>query len=126
MYYCFEGCLCAVIKLQLIFQVLHIEKSLYCMISYYIDEYIFYDSNCGLQWCDALEELLQCPVCLDTAQGMKYQCVNGHHICSQCKMQLHICPICKSQFIGTRNLAVEQITAKLQDIKVEFFFFYIF
>ncbi|KYN00365.1 putative E3 ubiquitin-protein ligase sinah, partial [Cyphomyrmex costatus] len=71
-----------------------------------------------LQWCDILEELLQCPVCLEATQGIKDQCVNGHHICNPCRVQLQVCPICKSAFIGTRNLAVEQISAKLQDIKL--------
>ncbi|XP_011863568.1 PREDICTED: uncharacterized protein LOC105559681 isoform X2 [Vollenhovia emeryi] len=71
-----------------------------------------------MEWCDALEELLQCPVCLEVSQGVKVQCLNGHHICNACRVQLQVCPICKSQFIGTRNLAVEQISAKLQDIKL--------
>ncbi|XP_014483241.1 PREDICTED: E3 ubiquitin-protein ligase sina isoform X2 [Dinoponera quadriceps] len=70
-------------------------------------------------WCDALEELLQCPVCLETTPtGTKHQCVNGHHICVACKEQVHSCPLCKSQFINTRNLAVEHITAKLEEIKL--------
>lgn len=71
-----------------------------------------------VMWCDALEELLQCPVCLDTTQGTKVQCVNGHHICNPCRIQLQICPICKSPFINTRNLAVEQLAVKLNDIKL--------
>ncbi|XP_012529543.1 uncharacterized protein LOC105832819 [Monomorium pharaonis] len=71
-----------------------------------------------VMWCDALEELLQCPVCLEASQGVKVQCINGHHICNQCRIQLHICPICKSSFMETRNLAVEQISAKLEDIKI--------
>ncbi|XP_071638215.1 uncharacterized protein [Temnothorax longispinosus] len=71
-----------------------------------------------VMWCDALEELLQCPVCLEATQGVKVQCVNGHHICNPCRVQLQVCPICKSSFMGTRNLAVEQISAKLQDIKL--------
>ncbi|XP_018397879.1 PREDICTED: uncharacterized protein LOC108775914 [Cyphomyrmex costatus] len=75
-----------------------------------------------VMWCDILEELLQCPVCLEATQGIKDQCVNGHHICNPCRVQLQVCPICKSAFIGTRNLAVEQISAKLQDIKVWFLF----
>lgn len=77
----------------------------------------------SLQWCDTLEELLQCPVCLEATQGMKIQCVNGHHVCKACKDQLNgVCPICKSSFMGIRNLAVEQISAKLEDIKVWFLF----
>ncbi|XP_050460112.1 uncharacterized protein LOC126856001 [Cataglyphis hispanica] len=71
-----------------------------------------------VMWCDALEELLQCPVCLDTAQGTKVQCINGHHICNQCRTQLQICPICKCSFIVTRNLVAEQLSAKLEDIKL--------
>ncbi|KAM0737162.1 putative E3 ubiquitin-protein ligase sinah [Formica fusca] len=71
-----------------------------------------------VMWCDALEELLQCPVCLDTAQGVKVQCTNGHHICNQCRIQLQICPICKCSFIVTRNLVAEQLSAKLQEIKL--------
>lgn len=69
-------------------------------------------------WCDTLEELLQCPVCLEASQGVKVQCTNGHHICNTCRVQLQMCPICKSSFMGTRNLAVEQMSAKLQDIKL--------
>ncbi|XP_077263961.1 uncharacterized protein LOC143898389 [Temnothorax americanus] len=68
-------------------------------------------------WCDALEDMLKCPVCLEVAQGVKIQCVNGHHICNPCRVRLQVCPMCKSPFTGTRNLAVEQISTKLQDIK---------
>ncbi|XP_072742491.1 uncharacterized protein [Anoplolepis gracilipes] len=71
-----------------------------------------------VMWCDALEELLQCPVCLDISQGHKVQCVNGHHICNPCRLKLQICPICKSSFIVTRNLVVEQLSALLLDIKL--------
>ncbi|KAL0112156.1 hypothetical protein PUN28_011917 [Cardiocondyla obscurior] len=71
-----------------------------------------------VMWCDTLEELLQCPVCLDISQVIKIQCVNGHHICNTCRMQLDTCPICKAHFIGTRNLAVEQLSAKFEDIKL--------
>ncbi|XP_011139628.1 putative E3 ubiquitin-protein ligase SINAT1 isoform X2 [Harpegnathos saltator] len=69
-------------------------------------------------WCDTLEELLQCPVCLETTPNTKNQCVNGHHICTTCKTQVSSCPLCKSQFINTRNLAVEHISAKLEEIKL--------
>ncbi|KAL6260640.1 hypothetical protein P5V15_008160 [Pogonomyrmex californicus] len=71
-----------------------------------------------VMWCDTLEELLQCPVCLEASQGVKVQCTNGHHICNPCRTQLQMCPICKSSFLPTRNLAVEQISAKLSDIKL--------
>lgn len=71
-----------------------------------------------IMWCDALEELLQCPVCLDISQDIQVQCTNGHHICNQCRLQLQVCPICKCAFIITRNLVVEQLSAKLHDIKL--------
>lgn len=89
----------------------------YCKIQNFFHKFL------TLQWCDALEELLQCPVCLDTSQDIQVQCINGHHICNQCRQQLQICPVCKSPFIATRNLVVEQLSAKLHDIKVQFSLF---
>ncbi|GAB1866758.1 Tyrosine kinase receptor Cad96Ca [Camponotus japonicus] len=71
-----------------------------------------------VKWCNALEELLQCPVCLDISQSIQVQCTNGHHICEWCRLRLKVCAVCKSSFIATRNLVVEQLSAKLHDIKL--------
>ncbi|XP_011311758.1 E3 ubiquitin-protein ligase SIAH1B-like isoform X2 [Fopius arisanus] len=69
-------------------------------------------------WCHELEELMECPVCLDVPQGSIYQCIEGHDICQYCKKIVDMCPICKKPFNEGRNYTVEKIIAKFQDIKL--------
>ncbi|XP_066595312.1 E3 ubiquitin-protein ligase SIAH1B-like [Prorops nasuta] len=72
------------------------------------------------KWCDIIEELLQCPVCLELPQNQKiiFQCVNGHHVCNFCTQELERCPICQGQLLSTRNIIAEQLCSKFEDIKV--------
>ena len=38
---------------------------------------------------------LECPVCLETAEGEIYCCIQQHLVCSQCRPSLVTCPQCK-------------------------------
>ncbi|XP_015122455.1 E3 ubiquitin-protein ligase sina [Diachasma alloeum] len=69
-------------------------------------------------WCDDLEELLECPVCLDLLKGKVFQCIQGHDVCQYCKKSLDMCPVCKSAFSESRNWTVEKIVAKFEEIKL--------
>lgn len=69
-------------------------------------------------WPD-MEELLQCPVCLDIpVPGIVEQCRHGHHICANCKKQVESCPLCKCEFHGTRNFVVEELIRHFDVLKV--------
>ncbi|KAF2887615.1 hypothetical protein ILUMI_18558, partial [Ignelater luminosus] len=68
-------------------------------------------------WPD-MEELLQCPVCLDIpVPGIVEQCRHGHHICANCKKQVESCPLCKCDFHGTRNFVVEELIRHFDVLK---------
>lgn len=69
------------------------------------------------QWCADLEEILQCPVCLERPQGTIFQCKGGHHICHTCKIQIVICPMCQGSYNGSRSFLAEHLSAKLDEIK---------
>lgn len=71
-----------------------------------------------LQWCNDLEEILQCPVCFERPVKPIYQCNFGHHICSVCRGQITICPMCQKTYNGSRSYLAEDLTLKLDEIKV--------
>ncbi|KAK4879117.1 hypothetical protein RN001_007263 [Aquatica leii] len=68
-----------------------------------------------------IEELLQCPICLDipaTGPGLTVeQCIHGHHICYSCKTKVENCPLCKCSFHGTRNFVVEELLRHFEILK---------
>ncbi|XP_034937582.1 E3 ubiquitin-protein ligase sina-like [Chelonus insularis] len=68
-------------------------------------------------WCCILEEIIECPICMNIPLSSIYQCTKGHSICDICRMLVINCPICQECFIGTRNRCVEEIVKKLEDIK---------
>ncbi|KAF5269209.1 hypothetical protein FQR65_LT02510 [Abscondita terminalis] len=75
-----------------------------------------------IQWgWPEIEELLQCPVCLDipaSGPGVTVeQCIHGHHICFNCKVQVENCPLCKCAFHGTRNFVVEELVRHFEILK---------
>ena len=62
-----------------------------------------------------LEELFQCPFCLETIKNAPiYQCFNGHIVCPDCHLNIKTCPfyndaqLCDEP-MSTRNLKLEEI-----------------
>ena len=47
---------------------------------------------------DAKIKDLVCPVCFETAEGLIYQCTQGHLICQGCLPSLKICPECRTKY----------------------------
>ncbi|XP_066992179.2 uncharacterized protein [Anabrus simplex] len=43
----------------------------------------------------AVLQLLECPVCLDTVPPPAYQCCNGHVLCGACRSRAERCPVCR-------------------------------
>nr|XP_046472636.1 E3 ubiquitin-protein ligase sina-like [Neodiprion pinetum] len=70
------------------------------------------------KWCEDLEELLQCPVCFERPESPVKQCERGHHICNVCKDLITECPLCKSRFSNARSYLAEELSIKLDDIKL--------
>ena len=66
-----------------------------------------------------MEELLECPVCLDMMARPKkiYHCCNGHIICGPCKdnPEVSCCPTCRVEFTPgnlSRNIIAEKLAEK--------------
>ena len=58
-----------------------------------------------------LEEILTCPVCLETFRMEAiYQCVEGHGLCSGCSFlwDFKTCPICRGEKSVTRDLTAQK------------------
>ena len=67
-----------------------------------------------------IRDLLECPVCMDTIKFVPvYQCINGHVICKDCIEKLNNCPICRNDSALNRNLKLENIVQRLEDIQPE-------
>ena len=67
-----------------------------------------------------IRELLECPVCMETIKSVPvYQCTNGHVICKDCIEKLNNCPICRNDSALNRNLKLEDIVQRLEDIQPE-------
>lgn len=71
------------------------------------------------RWCDELDEVVQCPVCMEKPPGKIYLCVQGHHICEVCRAKIinHQCPTCKQDINGGRSFLTENVLSKIEDIK---------
>ena len=58
----------------------------------------------------ALEDCLECPVCLDVPDSAPvYQCENGHIVCKNCHSQLVECPPCRAPMGAMRSLLAEKL-----------------
>ena len=67
-----------------------------------------------------LRDLLECPVCMETIKSVPvYQCTNGHVMCKDCIEKLNNCPICRNDSTLSRNLMIEQIIEKFDEIQPE-------
>ncbi|XP_063221111.1 E3 ubiquitin-protein ligase sina-like isoform X2 [Bacillus rossius redtenbacheri] len=47
-------------------------------------------------------QLLECPVCLETASPPAFQCCNGHLLCGACRARSDKCPVCRAP-LGARG-----------------------
>lgn len=43
------------------------------------------------------------------------QCKSGHNFCEACPSSINECHECKEAFLGTRNLALEDMVKKVQE-----------
>jgi len=60
---------------------------------------------------DLLSEL-ECPVCMQYMVPPIRLCTNGHNICSECRERVQCCPTCRTEFLRTRNVALENIVRR--------------
>jgi len=58
---------------------------------------------------EALLSGLECPVCMEYMMSPIELCLNGHNICSKCRGRVQCCPTCRAEFLGTRNVVLENI-----------------
>ncbi|XP_047309218.1 putative E3 ubiquitin-protein ligase SINAT1 [Impatiens glandulifera] len=64
---------------------------------------------------NAVNELLECPVCLNIMYPPIHQCPNGHTICFQCKAKVeNCCPICRQELGNIRCVALEKVAELLE------------
>lgn len=57
----------------------------------------------------AILTALECPVCLDTIPPPVSQCLNGHLVCSRCRLRAEKCPVCRQRYSSGRSLIAEQV-----------------
>ena len=68
-----------------------------------------------------LMNMLECPVCLDTADRPPiYQCTEGHLLCESCNHRLSACPQCGHSLLNSRNRTAEGLAVKLQVSPLQF------
>lgn len=76
---------------------------------------IFSPGQRGICSSAGVDALLECPVCTNFMYSPIYQCLNGHTLCSSCKIRVHnICPICRSELGDIRCLALEKVAESLE------------
>ena len=74
--------------------------------------------NCSWQNSKRISDLmtmLECPVCMDTADRAPiYQCPEGHLLCESCNGRLLDCPQCGHALMNARNRIAEELAEKLE------------
>ena len=66
------------------------------------------------------EDLLECPVCLETIDSTPiHQCRNGHVVCKDCRPKLRICPTCLNAPISQRNRKMEEIVESVMQNEIK-------
>ena len=67
------------------------------------------------------ESELECPVCLETAGGEIFSCVEQHLVCSQCRPRVVECPQCRQSYPPTpiRHRYAEKSVGELQRLREE-------
>ena len=61
---------------------------------------------------EALLKDLECPVCMEYMVPPIKLCTNGHNICSRCRGRVQHFPTCTAEFLGTRNVVLENIARR--------------
>ncbi|XP_021831764.1 E3 ubiquitin-protein ligase SINAT3-like [Prunus avium] len=71
--------------------------------------------NKALSPATSVHELLQCPVCKNSMFPPIHQCLNGHTLCSICKLRVNNrCPTCREELGDIRCLALEKVAVSLE------------
>ena len=67
------------------------------------------------------ESELECPVCLETAGGEIFSCVEQHLVCSQCRPRVVECPQCRQSYPPTplRHRYAEKSVGELERLREE-------
>lgn len=52
---------------------------------------------------------MDCPQCSSSFTRPIYQCISGHSICHECRLNCEECPLCYRTYKGTRNFALEEV-----------------
>ena len=67
------------------------------------------------------ESELECPVCLETAGGEIFSCVEQHLVCSQCRPRVVECPQCRQLYPPTpiRHRYAEKMVGDLERLREE-------
>ena len=67
------------------------------------------------------ESELECPVCLETAGGEIFSCVEQHLVCSQCRPRVTVCPQCRQPYPPTpiRHRYAEKMVGELERLREE-------
>ena len=67
------------------------------------------------------ESDLECPVCLETAGGEIFSCVEQHLVCSQCRPRVGECPQCRQPYPPTplRHRDAEKSVGELERLREE-------
>ena len=62
---------------------------------------------------------LECPVCLETAGGEIFSCVEQHLVCSQCRPRVVECPQCRQPYPPTpiRHRYAEKMVGELARLR---------
>ncbi|KAK6163737.1 hypothetical protein DH2020_000601 [Rehmannia glutinosa] len=61
-----------------------------------------------------VQELLECPICMNVMHRPIHQCPNGHTLCSKCQSKVRCCPICRHELGNIRCLALECVAESLE------------
>ena len=89
-----------------------------CHPLYFVPQMTFFNWSFVFQTDSKIEDLmnmLECPVCLDTADRPPiYQCPEGHLLCENCNQRLSTCPQCGHSLLNSRNRTAEGLAVKLQ------------
>ncbi|CAL1386168.1 unnamed protein product [Linum trigynum] len=68
----------------------------------------------GTSTCN-VQDLLECPVCMNLIYPPIYQCPNGHTLCEKCKARVrNSCPTCRGELGNIRCLALERVAESLE------------
>ena len=64
---------------------------------------------------------LECPICLETAGGQIFCCIEQHLVCSQCRPRVVQCPQCRERYPPTpiRHRYAEKISGELEKLRPE-------